>query len=89
MRGVLSGIPITYHIKLTNMKVAKLVLISLMTRVIVEDTDTNEQVAAKALPQFKHILEVDGMENIEDIYEDEEVPFGTFDDDNATTSPHK
>lgn len=68
------------------MKVAKLVLISLMTRVIVEDTDTDEQVSAKALPQFKHILDVDGMENIEEIYEDEECPFGTFDDDNPSTS---
>ena len=63
-------------------RVAKIVTISLMTRVIVEDTATDEEIMLVAIPRFKEKLEGDGIcDNIEEIVDDEEMPFGTGLDD--------
>jgi uncharacterized protein YbcI len=57
-------------------KVAKLVLISLMTRVVVEDTATDEEIVEAARPQLVDKMRTDLHENIEEIIDDEEVPYG-------------
>ncbi len=57
------------------MKVAKLVCISLMTRVIVEDTATEEQILEIARPNFQYKLDIEMSENIESIADDTEMPY--------------
>ncbi len=58
------------------MKVAKLVLASILVRVIVDDSATDEQIVdaakAKVIDKAKNEL----YENIEEIMDDKEVPFG-------------
>jgi len=60
-------------------KVAKLVEISLMTRVVVEENATDEEIvnAAQSKIVDKALNEI--HENIGEIYNDDECPFGTFD----------
>lgn len=63
-------------------KVAKLVIVSLMTRVIVEDTATDEETVAQAKRGFQDKLDNDElMDNLEEIVDDKEAPFGTFEFD--------
>jgi hypothetical protein len=72
------------------MKVAKLVTVSLTTRVIVEDTDTDEQIMEKAIPQLEKKLAGDGTcDNIESIVDDEEIPFGDLISDGKRYSSNK
>lgn len=64
------------------MKVAKLVTVSITTRVVVEDNDTEEQVAQKALPQAVRGIEESGVfDCVTSIQDDTEVPFGTLNSD--------
>lgn len=63
------------------MKVAKLVTISLITRVIVEEGAPNTTIAYKAQSQFIDKIREDLMDNIESIEDDLEVPFGTLTED--------
>lgn len=64
------------------MKVAKLVTISVTTRVIVDSDSTEEQIMEKALPQLKRNLAVDGaFDHYESIVDDIECPVGTSPDD--------
>ncbi len=64
------------------MKVAKLVSVSLMTRVIVEEDATDEQIMEVAIPRLSNNLFNDGiLDNVEDIKDDTECPFGAFDKD--------
>jgi len=69
-------------------KVAKLVCISLMTRVIVEDTLTEEEVIEKARYNFKCILDDSLHENVESVEEDEECPYGSFKTDEIGGYPY-
>ena len=64
-------------------KVAKLVCVSLMTRVIVDENATDEEIMQKARPQFVEKLNEDGLlDHLESIEDDEEMPFGEgLDDD--------
>ena len=67
-------------------KVAKLICISLMTRVIVEDNLTEEQeleeIAEQVKPAFVDKIMNDGIgDHLESIELDEECPYGTFDDE--------
>ena len=62
-------------------KVAKLVLVSLMTRVIVDKDATDEEILDKAKPKFAEKVQTVLGENLENISDDEECPFGTFDED--------
>lgn len=67
-------------------KVAKLVCVSLMTRVIIEDNLTEEQelneIAKQAKSAFVDKIMNDAIgDHIESIEEDEECPYGTFDSD--------
>jgi hypothetical protein len=60
-------------------RVAKVVTISLMTRVIVDENATDEQIVDAAKSKFiEKINNNELMENLEDIVEDTECPFGTF-----------
>lgn len=61
------------------MKVAKLATVSLTTRVIVEDTTTDEQIMNLATPKFIDKLQNnEALENLESIIDDEECPYGTL-----------
>ena len=69
------------------MRVAKLVMVSLMTRVIVDDNLTEEQeleeIAEQARAAFVDKIMNDGIgAHLESIEDDEECPFGTFESDN-------
>ncbi len=57
-------------------KIAKLVLVSLMTRVIVEDTATAEEIVAAAKPNIQAKLDNNELyENTEEIMDDTEMPY--------------
>jgi len=62
-------------------KVAKLVSYSFMTRVVVDEDATQDQIIIASKRMMK--LKVDGElgENLEDINNDDECPIGTFDTD--------
>ena len=62
-------------------KVAKIVCVSLMTRVIVDEDATDEQIAELAKGKFIEKIEGELLENLEEIYYDEECPVGTFEDE--------
>ena len=62
-------------------KVAKLVLVSLMTRVVVDENASYEDVIEAARPQLEATLRTDLFENIEEVFEDKECPFGVMDMD--------
>ncbi|MES2515936.1 MAG: hypothetical protein V4580_17415 [Bacteroidota bacterium] len=62
--------------------VAKLVTITLVTRVLVEETATDEVIIAASNKGFKaQIDNNEVMENIVDIVDDKDLPFGTLDTD--------
>lgn len=56
-------------------KIAKLVAISLLTRIIVEETDSEEENLAAAKHQFISKIDTDLGDNVEFIEEDSECPF--------------
>ncbi len=60
------------------MKVAKLVSISLMTRVIVDENATEDEIIKASRSRFLDIVKADLGDNIEEIVDDEECPFGTM-----------
>jgi hypothetical protein len=62
-------------------KVAKIVCVSLMTRVIVDENATDEQIVELAKGKFIEKIEGELLENLEEIYDDEECPIGTFEED--------
>ena len=66
-----------FYLKQTTMaKIAKLVLVSLMTRVIVEDTATAEEIVAAAKPNIQAKLDNNELyENTEEIMDDTEMPY--------------
>jgi hypothetical protein len=58
-------------------RVAKLVCVSIMTRVIVNDTDDEETIMKKARPQLIRNMKEGGLlDHVESIEDDEEIPFG-------------
>jgi len=60
-------------------KIAKLVIVSLVTRVIIDKNATPEEVVAKAKQGFQAKLDNNElMDNLEEIREDVEIPFGTI-----------
>ena len=56
-------------------KIAKLVAVSLLTRIIVDETDSEEENLATAKPQFICKINTDLGDNVEFIEEDTECPF--------------
>jgi hypothetical protein len=56
-------------------KVAKLVCVSLMTRVVVDEDATEEQIIDAAKHRFIDKLNTEIDENIESIEDDEECPY--------------
>jgi len=63
-------------------RIAKLVCVSLMTRIIVDEDATEEQMMEQARPQLIEKLQEDGLlDHVENIEDDEECPFGIFNED--------
>lgn len=62
-------------------KIAKLVAVSLMTRVIVDDSATDEEILKIARPRFMNKIVTELGEHIESIEDDTECPYDDkFDD---------
>ena len=60
-------------------KVAKLVAVSFLTRVVVKETATEEEVLKEAKIKFQDKLDNNELaDNLEYIDPDEECPYGTF-----------
>ena len=62
-------------------KVAKLVMVSMMTRIVVEENATDEQMLEASKPAFLMKINTEIGEHLEQIVDDTECPFGTFDED--------
>lgn len=63
-------------------KVAKLVWVSVGTRVIVDKNASEEEIMEIAIPNLIRNLSNDGCMNyVDEILDDVEVPFGTLDTD--------
>jgi len=69
-------------------KIAKLIKVSLMTRVVVDEKATDEQIFNEAMCKLKVQLHHDKMENIENIEDDTECPFGTLQQDDSPYVNH-
>jgi len=63
------------------MKVAKLIYVSLATRVVVEDTATEEEIMELAMPRFVDKIVNELGEHIESIEDDNECPYDEFYDE--------
>lgn len=63
------------------MKVAKLVYLTLVTRVVVDENATDEQIIDVAKDRFIDQIEMEIDEHIEDIVDDEECPYHPSTDD--------
>lgn len=61
--------------------VAKLVDVSLRTRVVVNANSTDEEIVQIAKPKFLDKIHNELMENLEEIYNDDEIPCGEILDD--------
>lgn len=59
-------------------KVAKLVAVSLLTRVVVDDTATEEEILDAARPRYFDKVRTELGDNLEYIEDDTECPYGTF-----------
>lgn len=57
------------------MKVAKLVYVSLVTRVVVDENATENQIIAAAKPKLIYKIVDEILEHIEDIEDDTECPY--------------
>ena len=57
------------------MKVAKLVYVSLMTRVVVDENATEETIIEEARKNFIEKVQNDLRDNVEEIVDDEEMPY--------------
>jgi len=56
-------------------KIAKLVCVSLMTRVIVDESATEEQILEQAKSHFTDKINTEIGEHVESIEDDEECPY--------------
>lgn len=68
-------------------KVAKIVCVSLMTRVIVDENATDKEIVELAKGKFTKKIEGELLENLDEIYDDEECPIGTFEEDDLYFQP--
>ena len=63
-------------------KVAKLVAVTLLTRVVVDENATDEQIIEASKSNFHEKVDVELGDNIEFIEDDTECPYGIFRDEN-------
>ena len=63
------------------MKIAKLVYVSLATRVVVEDTTTQEEILELVIPRFVDKIINEISENLDDIVDDNVCPYNEFYDE--------
>jgi uncharacterized protein (UPF0212 family) len=59
-------------------KVAKLVYVSLVTRVIVDETASETEIMELAVPKLTEKLMDEPLEHIEEIVEDDECPYDSY-----------
>lgn len=57
-------------------KVAKLVYYSFVVRVLVDENATDGEIVDASKPKLQEVINNDLHENLEDIVDDEEMPFG-------------
>lgn len=62
------------------MKVAKLVYVSLLTRVVVEENATEQEIMELAIPKLSEKLMDEPFENIDEIVDDIECPYNNAED---------
>ena len=62
-------------------KVAKLVMVSFLSRVIVNKEATDQEIIDKARASVLQRIPLEFYENVEEIADDKECPYGTFDTD--------
>lgn len=69
-------------------KKAYLVAIDLLTRVIADESATQDEIAEAAIEKVKQTMIEDGigtyicLDNVGEIIDDDECPYGTFQEDN-------
>ena len=63
-------------------KVAKLVKVSFVTRVVVDENESDENIFEKARTELKQKADEEMFENLESIEDDIECPYGTIEDSN-------
>ena len=63
------------------MKIAKLVYVSLATRVVVEYTTTQEEILELVIPRFVDKIINEISENLDDIVDDNVCPYNEFYDE--------
>ncbi len=63
------------------MKVAKIVVVTLLTRVVVDEDLPDEDVVEIARGNLERNLRSDLHENVDAIFDDKECPFGVMDED--------
>ena len=56
-------------------KVAKIVVASFMTRVIVDENARYEDIVAAAKPRIAETVQTEFGENVEDVFDDKEMPY--------------
>jgi hypothetical protein len=64
-------------------QVAKLIAVSFITRVIVDEDASDETIFEAARPRLKQKAQEEMFENLEFIEDDTECPFGVMDTDNS------
>jgi hypothetical protein len=62
-------------------KIAKLVTLTLQTRVVVEEGTDDEEVMELARPKFADKIKYEYLENIEEVIEDKEQPYKEGEED--------
>jgi len=65
-------------------KVAKLVYVSFITRVVVDENATDDQIIEAAKPNLYEKVRLETYDNLEKIEDDTECPFGTFNEEVET-----
>ena len=66
-------------------KIAKLIAVNLLTRVIVDEADSEEENLAAAKPRLISKINTDLRDNVEYIEEDSECPFDPETDEHSET----
>jgi len=74
-------VELTIQYKPITMKVAKLVTYSFMTRVVVDETSTQDDIIVASKRMMLEKVKNELGENLEEIDDDEECPIGTFETD--------
>jgi hypothetical protein len=86
--GAVHRIVVILNKDINMSKVAKLVTVSLMARVIVDDAASESDILEAARPNLIDKFRAELGENLESIEDDTECPYGTFDEDGGENAPN-